>query len=97
MGEGRQGVERQAEEQRERHPGAGVVDIVDIVDIIDISRYLPGAGARALQEENRAEEYCDGGEVAGLVAGEAVEVVDDHPEEVILISTYYHVADVNDT
>ena len=37
MGEGRQGVERQAEEQRERHPGAGVVDIVDIIDIsIDI-------------------------------------------------------------
>ena len=96
VGEGRQGVERQAEEQRERHPGAGVVDIVDIVDITDISRYLPGAGARALQEENRAEEYCDGGEVAGLVAGEAVEVVDDHPDEVILISIIY-VADVNDT
>ena len=40
VGEGRQGVERQTEEQRERHPGS---DIVDILDITDISRYLPGA------------------------------------------------------
>ena len=59
------------------------------MDIIDISRYLPGAGARALEKENRAEEDCDGGEVAGLVAGEAVEVVDDHPDEVTLLSIIY--------